>query len=293
MHVTARVAGQEEVDVEVGEACRTIQALKEAVVVALPQLRVEGFDVSVGGRALDDEGVVSLEHGACLDVVPDTRGLAVEALREAGREVSKYGLLAAAREGDDGLCTLYLDAGVPVDCRYSDDSTPLHHSCRHGHLSLATLLLDRGSGAIDAKNIRGWTPLHLSCIDGHLSLATLLLDRGSGAIDAKDIRGDTPLHRSCIDGHLSLATLLLDRGSAIDAKGSYGYTPLHRSCRHGRLSLVALLLDRGCDVDVEALRGYQEEFSAYPEAVLELLVSWGHDVRPRNLCARIWSRIRG
>ena len=62
MHVTARVAGQEEVDVEVGEACRTIQALKEAVVVALPQLRVEGFDVSVGGRALDDEGVVSLEQ---------------------------------------------------------------------------------------------------------------------------------------------------------------------------------------------------------------------------------------
>ena len=101
MHVTARVAGREEVDVEVGEACRTIQALKEAVVVALPQLRVEGFDVSVGGRALDDEGVVSLEHGACLDVVPDTRGLAVEALREAGREVSEAGLLAAAREGDD------------------------------------------------------------------------------------------------------------------------------------------------------------------------------------------------
>ena len=91
MHVTARVAGQEEVDVEVGEACRTIQALKEAVVVALPQLRVEGFDVSVGGRALDDEGVVSLEHGACLDVVPDTRGLAVEALREAGCEVSEAG----------------------------------------------------------------------------------------------------------------------------------------------------------------------------------------------------------
>ena len=61
MHVTARVAGQEEVD-EVGEACRTIQALKEAVVVALPQLRVEGFDVSVDGRALDDEGVVTLEQ---------------------------------------------------------------------------------------------------------------------------------------------------------------------------------------------------------------------------------------
>ena len=150
MHVTARVAGQEEVDVEVGEACRTIQALKEAVVVALPQLRVEGFDVSVSGRALDDEGVVSLEYGASLDVVPDTRGLAVEALREAGRQVSKYGLLAAARNGDMALVTLYLDAGVPIDCQWDGPSevnggcTPLHVACMFGHLSLVNLLLDRG-----------------------------------------------------------------------------------------------------------------------------------------------------
>ena len=64
MHVTACVAGQEDVDVEVGEACRSLRALKEAIVEALPKLCAEGFDVSVGGRALDDdEGVVSLEDG--------------------------------------------------------------------------------------------------------------------------------------------------------------------------------------------------------------------------------------
>ena len=91
MHVTACLAGQK-VDVEVGEDCRTLQALREAIVEELPQLCVEGFDVSVGGRALDDdEGVVSLTDSLCLDVVPNTRGLAVLALREAGREVSKHG----------------------------------------------------------------------------------------------------------------------------------------------------------------------------------------------------------
>ena len=47
MHVTACLAGQK-VDVEVGEECRTLQALKEAIVEALPQLCVDGFDVSVG-----------------------------------------------------------------------------------------------------------------------------------------------------------------------------------------------------------------------------------------------------
>ena len=61
MHVTACLAGQK-VDVEVGEGCRSLQALKGAIVEALPKLCVEGFDVSVGGRTLDDdEGIVSLE----------------------------------------------------------------------------------------------------------------------------------------------------------------------------------------------------------------------------------------
>ena len=327
MHVTARLAGQEEVDVEVGEECRTSQALKEAIVVALPQLRVEGFDVSVGGRALDDEGVVSLEDGACLDVVPDTRGLGVEALREAGRGVSEAGLCEAAREGDVRLCALYLDAGMPIDCQDSDGMAPLHLACRHGHLLLATLLLDRGSRAIDEQCCyygtplhlacrhghlslatllldRGCraidehcryhgTPLHLACLNGHLSLALLLLDRGCRAIDVKSPYFGTPLQLSCRYGHLSLATLLLDRGSrAIDVESRYFGTPLQLSCRNGHLSLATLLLDRGCVVDVESLQRHQETSRAYPEAVLELLLARGHDVRPRSLCERIWLRIR-
>ena len=81
MHVTACLAGQEDVDVEVGEDCRTLQALKEAVVKALPQLCVEGFDVSVGGRALDDdEGVVSLVEGE-ISVRASTRFPRTSALR--------------------------------------------------------------------------------------------------------------------------------------------------------------------------------------------------------------------
>ena len=249
MHVTACLAGQEEVDVEVGEECRTLQALKEAVVKALPQLCVEGFDVSVGGRALDDdEGVVSLVDSVCLDVVPNTRGLSVLALREAGREVSEDGLLQVARRGDVSLVTLYLDAGVPVDCVDGDRLTPLHYMCTHGDLSITTLLLDRGSRAIDQKDGGGNTPLHRAC--GSLPIATLLLDRGSCAIDEKNADGRTPLHLCAFFGYWSVATLLLDRGSrAIDEKNGDGNTPLHLSCQFERLPVVALLLDRGCYVD--------------------------------------------
>ena len=190
MHVTACLVG-EKVEVEVGEDCRTVQALREAIVEALPQLCVEGFDVSVGGRALDSvEGVVSLEEHVCLDVVPNTRVLSVLALREAGREVSEAGLLEAARQGDVALCTLYLDAGVPIDCvdtdGYPAGRTPLHISCHHGYVEIVTLLLDRGSAAIDKKDRHDETPLHIACIYGQLSIAILLLDRGSTAIDEKE-----------------------------------------------------------------------------------------------------------
>ena len=151
MHVTACLAGQKE-EVEVGEDCRSLQALREAIVVALPQLCVEGFNVSVGGRALDsDEGVVSLVEHASLDVVANTRGLSVLALREAGRAVREYGLLEAAGKGDVALCTLFLDAGVPIDCVNGRGFTPLLCACRDGHVEVATLLLDRGSNAIDEK----------------------------------------------------------------------------------------------------------------------------------------------
>ena len=323
MHVTACLAGQK-VDVEVGEDCRSLQALRECIVKELPQLCVEGFDVSVGGRALDDdEGIVSLGEDACLDVTANARGLSVLALREAGREVSEAGLLRAAVEGDVALVTLFLDAGVPVDCvealsgsdTESDEerdsytySTSLHLSCSNGHLAVATLLLDRGSRAIDAEDVLRNTPLHLACCFGYLLVATLLLDRGSRAIEAKNRSSYNPLHLSCRNDHLALATLLLDRGSAIDAVSRSGTNSLHLSCRTGHLSLVALLLDRGSAIDKKNGFGYTplqlschgghptvvtflldrgsnfsvDEYEArkpYPHAVLGLLSERGYDCR--------------
>ena len=311
MHVTACLAGQDKVEVEVGEECRTLQALKEAIVVALPKLCVEGFDVSVGGRGLDDdEGVVSLSENVCLDVVPNTRGLSVLALREADREVSEAGLLVAVSTGDVALCTLYLDAGMPIDCVDDIGMTPLHHACGRGQLETARLLLDRGSTAIDQKDGDGWTPLHccgdseisrllldrgstaidekdgrgetpllLAC-GGHLEVARLLLDRGSTAIDEKNNDDEAPLHRACGRGRLEIARLLLDRGSVIDAKDEEGETPLHRACRSGHLEIVSLLIDRGCFVDVERCRAASD----YPQEVLELLSEMvSRPSRPRTI----------
>ena len=145
----------------------------------------------------------------------NSRGLGILALREAGHEVSEAGLLLASEEGDASLCKLYLDAGAPIDCVNTDGNTPLLVSCRNGHVEVATLLLDRGSTAIDEKNGGGDTPLLYACHNGHLEIATLLLDRGSAAIDTKGCGDHTPLHLSCLRGDVEIATLLLDRGCSV------------------------------------------------------------------------------
>ena len=107
----------------------------------------------------------------CLDVSANTRGLGVLALREAGREVSEAGLLRAAAEGDASLCASYLDAGVPIDCVDRDGKTPLHLSCEcdSEHLEIATLLLDRGSTAIDEKGEQKTYPHLLVVLAGNAS----------------------------------------------------------------------------------------------------------------------------
>ena len=112
----------------------------------------------VGGKAV----VVSFNEDAPSGHMAGKRGcellrsfgvqlLSVLVLCEAGREVNEAGLLDASKLGDVPLCTLYLDAGVSIDCVDGEDSTPLHLACRDGHVSVATLLLDRGSRTIDEK----------------------------------------------------------------------------------------------------------------------------------------------
>ena len=140
-----------------------------------------------------------------LDVAANTRGLSVLALREAGHEVSEKALLDAAEATDVALCTLYLDAGVPVDCVDEDGTTPLHNACYDdGNLSLVTLLLDRGSQAIETEAKNGDTPLHLACANGDIAVVTLFLDR--------DCNFDAEKYKTCSPYRQDVLELLSERG---------------------------------------------------------------------------------
>ena len=100
MHITASWGGAE-VEVEVGEECRSLAALKEAVCSALPE-GVDGEKVclEVCGRAVEEEDVLALSEGGRVDAVPTLAVRAADALREEGCAVDVEGFVAAARDGD-------------------------------------------------------------------------------------------------------------------------------------------------------------------------------------------------
>ena len=143
MHITASWGGAE-VEVEVGEECRSLAALKHAVCSALPE-GVDGERVclEVCGRAVEEEDVLALSEGGRVDAVPTLAVRAADALREEGRAVNRKGFVSAVRDGDLRVCGLYLDAGVVCP---SDEETPLHVAVARQNIELCTLLLDRGGG---------------------------------------------------------------------------------------------------------------------------------------------------
>eukprot|EP00754_Rhynchopus_humris_P040164 Rhum_TRINITY_DN2320_c0_g1::Rhum_TRINITY_DN2320_c0_g1_i1::g.6856::m.6856 len=237
MRVTACLAG-EKVDVEVGPGCRTVRVLKEAIIKELPQLCVEGFDVSVRGRPVGED-FIALEESACLDLVPNARGLSVVALREAGHQVSGNGLIAAVQAGDLALCTLYLDAGVQTDCADRSRRRPLHHavSCPR-NLALSKLLLDRGH-QVQCTDEFGRTPLHLAS-RGCPSICKLLLERGH-EVQCVDTYGRTPLHFAVAAKNLEVCTLLLEHQHDVLCADKNGQTPLTLASKSHHKEICELL----------------------------------------------------
>ena len=53
-----------------------------------------------------------------------------------------------------------------------------HECCNHGHIDVATVLLDHGA-VVNAPGLDGDTPLHDAVANGHFEVARLLISRGA------------------------------------------------------------------------------------------------------------------
>ncbi len=141
--------------------------------------------------------------------------------------------------------------GVDVDVTNAADETALMFAALHGHIEIATLLIEKGAQV----NRPRWTPLHYAATGGHRALARLLLEEHA-YIDAESPNRTTPLMMSVRHGHQALTRELLEAGADPTVRNDAGLSAADYAAKLGDRPLA------------DWLRLKSAEFSArYPASV--------------------------
>ena len=171
------------------------------------------------------------------------------------------------------------DPGL-VNALDGKSDTPLIRAVDHGHLDVASCLIDQGA-RVNHVGSRARTALHVACFDGKEELAQLLLERGADPA-LVDEDGETAVNGACFHGRVGVVGCLLRHGgSPIDLPDRLGYTPLHSAALEGYLEVVNLVIQAGADPTISQRDGTTPLTSArkYGDAacvaVLEVRVQTG------------------
>ena len=83
---------------------------------------------------------------------------------------------AVIKNGDISGAQALLDAGVDINARDQNGSTPLHWAARYGQKQVVELLINKGAD-VDAKDNSGSTPLDRAIQGNHADITDLLRQR--------------------------------------------------------------------------------------------------------------------
>uniref|UniRef100_A0AAQ4QIG6 Ankyrin 1, erythrocytic b n=1 Tax=Gasterosteus aculeatus aculeatus TaxID=481459 RepID=A0AAQ4QIG6_GASAC len=125
---------------------------------------------------------------------------------------------------------------------------------RRGNVMMVRLLLDRGA-QIDAVTKDELTPLHCAARNGHARIIEILLEHGA-PIQAKTKNGLSPIHMSAQGDHMDCVRQLLQYNAEIDDITLDHLTPLHVAAHCGHHRMAKVLLDKGAKANARALNGF-------------------------------------
>uniref|UniRef100_A0AAQ4Q9F5 Ankyrin 1, erythrocytic b n=1 Tax=Gasterosteus aculeatus aculeatus TaxID=481459 RepID=A0AAQ4Q9F5_GASAC len=123
---------------------------------------------------------------------------------------------------------------------------------RRGNVMMVRLLLDRGA-QIDAVTKDELTPLHCAARNGHARIIEILLEHGA-PIQAKTKNGLSPIHMSAQGDHMDCVRQLLQYNAEIDDITLDHLTPLHVAAHCGHHRMAKVLLDKGAKANARALK---------------------------------------
>lgn len=151
------------------------------------------------------------------------------------------------RDGNSMQVRVWLD-DTEHDMNLGDDHgfSPLHWSCKEGHIKLVEMLIQRGA-RINATNRGDDIPLHLAAAHGHRTIVQMLLQQRAD-VNFINEHGNTPLHYACFWGYGPIAEDLVNAGALVSLANKDGDTPLDKA--RGQLSqrLHELAIENGQDL---------------------------------------------
>jgi ankyrin repeat protein len=152
-----------------------------------------------------------------------------------------------AAEGNDGnaeTVAVLLDAGMAVESRAADGSTPLIIASLNGRTSQIVELLARGAD-VDAVNTWGLTPLMAVATNGSPDAVKAILDADPD-IDAQDQAGRVALHYSVAKGNGVVTAMIARRNPNPNIADNDGWMPIHMA---RTMSTLDPLVRMGADVN--------------------------------------------
>lgn len=162
---------------------------------------------------------------------------------------SDYSIITASIDGKTEAVKQFIEKGINLDLRDSDDCTPLMRASIKGHTEIVKLLLDKGA-SIDLISNDEATALLYASANGHKEVVKLLIDNGA-LVDVQSKGGLTPIMQALLLGHNEIVKLLLQKGANANLQASEGQSALMFAAEKGQIETMNILFDYGAKVDLQ------------------------------------------
>lgn len=182
----------------------------------------------------------------------------VTELRSAARYASGNCLYYASLLGFHDVVKVCSDN--PNECG-GPDCYPILAALKHGHLSVASLLLEKGADINIRELNRGYTALHEAVERGDSGAIRFLIDNNADLRVSNSCQQQPPLHLAVHnfaanhDQTDPKIIELLSEGDSVNVTDSRGQTALHLSVRRGCLSAVKILVQREASINTRDISG--------------------------------------
>lgn len=207
-----------------------------------------------------------VDAGAAVDI-PDNRG--------------RTPLMTAARVGNAGAVQILLKAGADRARKSPQGLNALHWAAEGAEGNAATIkaLVDAGM-ALETRAADGSTPLIIAALNGRAEQIVALLDLGAD-VNASNSWGLTPLMAAASEGSPEALKPILDGSADVNARDQAGRVALHYAVAKGNGLATAMICRRNPDPDIADKDGWMPIHLARTMATLDPLVRAGADVNAR------------